>query len=215
MDTSMVVGLAVKGGIFMIPLALVALAALVLVMERFIFLFQNRANWDQLHFDLRSAIQERNLERAIALAVGTRGMVGRVLAEGLLKVQGRQADIVSATERVIHAEMRGMEKSRGWLLTLSQVAPLIGILGTVYGLVVAFMAIEQTASTDPRLLAGGIYQALITTVTGLLIAIPVMLVQEYIRRETNRILHFLDLFVMEIRDGLERPALPGQEDSHG
>ncbi|OGV59621.1 MAG: hypothetical protein A2498_04405 [Lentisphaerae bacterium RIFOXYC12_FULL_60_16] len=215
MDLQVFVDLCIKGGIFMVPLALVGLAAIVLTIERFIFLHQNRVDWDHLHFELRSAIKDRDLERAVVLAARTKGMVGRVLAEGLVKIQEGHTDIVAATEKIIHSEMRGMEKSRGWLLTLAQVAPLIGILGTVYGLVVSFMAIEQSASTDPRILAGGIYQALITTVAGLVIAIPIILVQEHVRRETNRILHYLDLFLMEIRDGLENRAFQAREVGRG
>jgi biopolymer transport protein ExbB len=77
-------------------------------------------------------------------------------------------------------------------------------LGTVWGLVVAFIAIERTAATDPRNLASGIYQALITTVAGLLVAIPVLIALEYIRKETNQILHLLDIYLAEIKEWLGR-----------
>ena len=195
--------LCVKGGIFMIPLGLVALAAIVLMIERLIFLRQNHFDGDKFHFELRTALKDNDLERAVVLAARTPGMIGRVMAEGLVKIQEGYTDVINATERIIHSEMSGLEKSRGWLLTMAQVAPLLGILGTVWGLVVAFIAIEQTASTDPSTLASGIYQALITTVAGLVIAIPIIVVQEYVRRQTNRILHYLDLFLMEVRDWLE------------
>ena len=187
----------------MIPLGLVALTGIVLIIERLIFLRQNRIDADKFHFELRTALKDNDLERAVVLAAKTPGMTGRILAEGLVKIREGYTDVISATERIIHSEMSALEKSRGWLLTMAQIAPLLGILGTVWGLVVAFISIEQTASTDPRTLAGGIYQALITTVAGLLIAIPIIVMQEYIRRQTNRILHYLDLFLMEVRDWLE------------
>lgn len=197
------VDLCVKGGIFMIPLGLVALAGIVLIIERLIFIRQNHLDGDKFHFELRTALKDNDLERAVVLAARTPGMIGRVMAEGLVKIQEGYTDVISATERIIHSEMSGLEKSRGWMLTMAQIAPLLGILGTVWGLVVAFIAIEQTASTDPRTLASGIYQALITTVAGLVIAIPIIVMQEYVRRQTNRILHYLDLFLMEVRDWLE------------
>jgi len=196
------IDLCMKGGIFMIPLAAVALAAVVLAIERMIFLRQNRLDGDHFHFELKTALKENDLDRAVVLAARTPGIVGRVMSEGLVKVQEGNTDILGATEKIIHSEMSGMEKSRGWLLTAAQIAPLLGIVGTVYGLIVAFMMIEQSASTDPKLLAGGIYQALVTTLVGLLIAIPVTVFQEYVRKETNKILHYLDLFLIETRDWL-------------
>jgi biopolymer transport protein ExbB len=71
-------------------------------------------------------------------------------------------------------------------------------------MVVVFMKIEQVGSADPKVLAGGIYIALITTVAGLVIALPVTVAQEYIRTETNKILHGLDLYLIEIREWVER-----------
>lgn len=191
-----------KGGVFMIPLAALGLAGLALSIERWLFLRQNRFDGDQLHYELRDAFNNNDIDRAVVLTARMPGVAGRVLSEGLVKVQGGERDILAATERILHSEMRGMEKSRGWLLTVAQVAPLLGIVGTVYGMIIAFMAIEQSASTDPKLLAGGIYQALVTTLAGLLIAIVVTVYQEHVRKESNRILHYLDLFLIETRDWL-------------
>lgn len=198
------VDLCLKGGFFMIPLGLVAIAAVVMIVERLIYLRQNRIDGDRFHFELRSALKDNDLNKAIALAARTKGMVGRVIEEGLLHIQAGETDVAVATEKVIHSEMAPMEKSRGWLVNFSQIAPLLGILGTVQGMIVAFMKIEQSGATDPKMLAGGIYMALITTVAGLVIAVPVTVAQEYIRTETNKILHYLDLYLIEIREWVER-----------
>jgi biopolymer transport protein ExbB len=198
------VDLSLKGGFFMIPLALVAIAALVMIVERLLYLRQNRIDGDRFHFELRSALKDNDLNKAIALAARTKGVVGRVIEEGLLRIQAGETDVAAATEKVIHSEMSPMEKSRGWLVNFAQVAPLLGILGTVQGMVVVFMKIEQVGSADPKVLAGGIYIALITTVAGLVIALPVTVAQEYIRTETNKILHGLDLYLIEIREWVER-----------
>lgn len=208
------VDLCFKGGIFMIPLAAVALTALVLIIERFIYLWENRIDADKFHYELKTALKENNLDQAIVLAARTKGFIGKVIEEGLLRIKAGETDVESATEKIILTEMMSMEKSRGWLVNMYQVAPLLGILGTVWGLVVAFMAIEQTASTDPRLLASGIYQALITTVAGLLIAIPVLILMEHIRKRTNRILSLLDLYLAEIKDWLAHRNRK-EEFSHG
>jgi biopolymer transport protein ExbB len=198
------IDMCVKGGIFMIPLGVVALIAIALFIERLIYLRRNKINGDTFHFELRSALKDNSLDQAIILAARTKGMVGRVIGEGLQRIKDGESDIEAATEKVILSEMVSIEKSRGWLVNMSQIAPLLGILGTVWGLVVAFIAIERTAATDPRNLASGIYQALITTVAGLLIAIPVLIALEYIRKETNQILHLLDIYLAEIKEWLGR-----------
>src|SRR5688572_11835261 len=98
------VDLTVKGGIFMIPLAIIVLAA------------------------------------------GTRGLIGRVLQECLLRIQAGETDVESATEKEILSEMGPMERSRGWLATMIQVAPPLGLIGTVQGMIQCFMTIERSAT---------------------------------------------------------------------
>ncbi len=194
----------IKGGLFMIPLVIVALTGIVLMIERLLYLRENKIDGDKFHFELKTALKENAIDEAIVLAARTNGMVGKVLQEGLLRIKAGETDVVAATEKIILTEMMSVQRSRGWIINMSQIAPLLGILGTVWGLVVSFMAIERTASTDPRILAGGIYQALITTVAGLIIAIPLIIFQEHLRKETNRTLAFLDLYLAEIKEWLAR-----------
>ena len=205
---STTVDMCIRGGIFMIPLGLVALAAIVLMIERLLFLRENRIDGDRFQFELRAALKENNLDQAVVLAARTRGFIGRIIEECLLRIKAGETDVDAATEKVILSEMTAMEKSRGWLVAFYQVAPLLGILGTVWGLIVAFMVIEKTAATDPRLLAGGIYQALITTVAGLVIAIPVLLFVEHLRKSTNYLLSLLDIYLAEIRDWVRLRGKP-------
>lgn len=200
-----------KGGIFMWPLLAVAVVSIVLIIERWIYLRENRIAWDRFQFELKAALKENNLDKAVVLAAKTKGMVGRVMQECLLRVQAGHSDIEEATEKEILTEMSSMERSRGWLATMVQIAPLLGLIGTVQGMIQCFMKIEASAQTDPRMLAGGIYTALITTFAGLVIAIPVSIAQEHIRKETNKILHHLDIYLVEVREWLEakgRPAGP-------
>jgi biopolymer transport protein ExbB len=97
-----------------------------------------------------------------------------------------------------------MEKSRDWLTTIATISPLLGILGSVYGMIVAFNRIEQSGGTDPKLLAGGLSIALICTVSGLVIAIPATVAHDYVRKQTNNILHSMDLYLLEIGEWLEK-----------
>lgn len=198
-----------KGGLFMWPLLAVAIVSIVLIIERFFFLRENKVDWDRFQFELRSALKEDSLEKAVVLAAKTRGIIGRVMQECLLRVQAGQTNIEDATEKEILNEMTSMERSRGWIATMIQVAPLLGLIGTVQGMIMCFMRIEASAQTDPKMLANGIYTALITTFAGLLIAIPVSLAQEHIRKETNKILHFLDLYLVEVREWIDQKKAAG------
>lgn len=204
------VDLTIKGGIFMVPLGLVAVVALVLIVERLLFLRENKLDWDRFHFELKSALKDNDVERSVVLAARTKGVIGRVMQECLLRVQAGESDVESATEKQILSEMSSMERSRGWLANMIQIAPMLGLIGTVQGMIMCFMRIEQSAATDPKLLANGIYTALITTFAGLLIAIPVSVAQEHIRKETNKVLHFLDLYLLEVREWTQRKSESGK-----
>src|SRR5688500_6714836 len=194
----------VKGGVFMHPLLVVAIVSIVLVIERLLYLRENSIDFDRFQFELRSALKENNLERAIATAAKTKGLIGRVMQEARLRVKAGETDVASAAEKEILSEMRSMEKSRGWLGAMISVAPLLGLIGSVQGILQCVVLIERSAQTDPRMLAVGIYTALITTFAGLLIAIPASLAQEHIRKKLNNLLNHLDLYIVEVREWLER-----------
>ena len=192
----------VRGGVFMIPLVIAGLTAIALTIERLLFLRENRVSGDRLQFELQNALKANDLDKAIVLAAKTPGIIGRVLEEGLRRVQTGETDIGAATEKIIHSEMAQMERSRDWLITISTIAPLLGIMGSVYGMIVAFHRIEESGGTDPRMLAGGLAIALICTVTGLVIAIPTTVAHDFIRKQTNHILHGMDLYLLEIGEWL-------------
>ena len=192
--------MAVKGGIFMIPLAIVAIVAVTLIIERLLYLRENSIAWDAFHFELKSALRDNDLERGIVLAARTPGMVGRVMGECLQRVKAGQPDVERATEKAVLSEMASMDRSRGWIATMIQIAPLLGLLGTVQGMILIFMKIEGAATMDPHIFAEGIYTKLITTFTGLMIAVPAAVAQEHIRRRGNTIIHYLGLYLVEVRD---------------
>src|SRR6185295_1925995 len=109
MDTiHTIVDLFFKGGIFMWPLLACAIAGIVLVVERFMFLRDNRVDWDRLQFELRALLKNNELDKAIALATKTPGVVGRVLHECLLRIQNGERNVEAATEKEILNEMASM-----------------------------------------------------------------------------------------------------------
>jgi biopolymer transport protein ExbB len=192
-----------KGGIFMWPLLVCAIVSVVLIIERALYLRENKIDWDRFHFELKNALKEENLEKAVVLAAKTKGVIGRVMQECLLGIKAGHTNVEEITEKEVLSEMGPMERSRGWLATMIQVAPLLGLIGTVQGMIQCFMQIEAAGTADPKMLAGGIYTALITTFAGLMVAIPSSIAQEHIRKESNNILHRMDLCLMEVQEWVD------------
>src|SRR5688572_21429613 len=136
-----VVDLYFKGGFFMHLLLAVAVVTIILIVERIMYLRENTLDWDKFQFELRSALKNDDLGKAIAISARTKGLVGRVMQECLLKVQAGERSIEEATDKEILVEMASMEKSRGWIATMIRIAPWMGLTGTVIGMMQCFMQI--------------------------------------------------------------------------
>ncbi|MBI4355562.1 MAG: MotA/TolQ/ExbB proton channel family protein [Candidatus Omnitrophica bacterium] len=165
-----------KGGPVMWPLLLCSVIALGVIMERLIFWVRERRTQNielvhqLLHFTERGLFDE-----VTAAAQGTRDAVARILVNGL---SHHHFSLEGALEVAVHAELKRMKRYLGVLDTIITVAPLLGIFGTVTGILVAFGALEGRIP-DPKIVASGIAQAVITTVVGLAIAIPTIVAYNY------------------------------------
>jgi biopolymer transport protein ExbB len=148
------------GGPLMWPLGAAALLALVLIVERAVFLLRQGGRGEALLERVLAACREGRFEAARESCAKARGSVARALAACLRRREG-----LPRLQRVL-----------GGIATLGAVAPLLGLLGTVTGIIQTFGVIKVYGNANPGLMAGGISEALVTTATGLVIAIPVLLV---------------------------------------
>ena len=174
-----------RGGPVMIPIMMCSVFSLAIIFERLYYFISLHLGTDIDHFfeQLRRVIAARKWKEAETLAESWKGPVGRVALAGLAVRESSAAEIDEAMEEAAHQEIPQIEQHLRWLSTLAQVATLMGLLGTVTGLVRAFQVI-QTKSTSgnpvsPGDLAGGVWEALITTVAGLIVAIPTILAYNY------------------------------------
>jgi biopolymer transport protein ExbB len=139
---------------------------------------------NQFFEQLREHLRGRQWDAAHALCEATRGPVARITHAGLLARDQQAEEIGRIMEEAAHEELPQIERHHRWLATIAQVSTLLGLLGTVIGMVVAFQVIQQKATStnpvSPADLAGGIWQALITTVAGLGVAIPTILAYNYL-----------------------------------
>jgi len=169
-------GLLAAGGPVMFPLAFIALLAAVLITERLAFLFRQRGKSATLLPSVLDACKEGRYEVALAACENTRGVAARTLAACLgRRRHGASAMEDGISEQLLH-ELPRLQRNLGGIATLGAVAPLLGLLGTVTGIIQTFGVLKVFSNANPGLMAGGISEALITTATGLIVAIPILLV---------------------------------------
>jgi len=164
------------GGIFMYPLVLCSLLAFGVIIAKAYTLWAAHRKSREILQRVGELGKQGKLDEAIRLAADTPGPVAAILLSGLRRVYERNAsgkDVEKAVKTTGAIELGFLERGLIVLATISNVAPLLGFLGTVAGMISAFGAIAEAGQVEASLVAGGIKVALITTAAGLVIAIPV------------------------------------------
>jgi biopolymer transport protein ExbB len=182
-----------KGGPFMWPLLLCLVIGMAFIFERFYTLGRARTNVRALMGNVIGALRNEGFDAAISVCERTRGPIPAILHAGL-----RRSNIsIEATEKAIESagvvELSFLERGLLVLATIANVAPLLGFLGTVSGMINAFDAIAAADQVNAKLVASGISEALITTASGLIIAIPMSIGHNYFVSQIDR-------FVIEMQE---------------
>jgi biopolymer transport protein ExbB len=175
------------GGWMMWPLGLSAVLGLVIIVWKLFDLTTKGARTRSFLRAVDDLIASRKLKEALALARDSNSPAGRILAAGLERHSEGSERVMKAIENVGLIEMASLESGLVWLATVSNVAPLLGFLGTVIGMIQAFQAIEAAGEVEATLVAAGIKVALITTATGLSIAIPINIAHNYFVTRVDRL----------------------------
>ncbi|CAN5778844.1 MotA/TolQ/ExbB proton channel family protein [soil metagenome] len=184
------------GGAWMYPLVLCSLFALGVIIAKAYILWAAHRRSRSVLVEVEGLARKGRVDEAIRVAAETPGPVAAILYAGLRRVQSRQSgrDIEKAIQTTGVIELGFLERGLTVLATISNVAPLLGFLGTVAGMISAFGAIAEAGQVEASLVAGGIKIALITTATGLIIAIPVNVAYNFF---VTRI----DKLIMEMEEG--------------
>jgi len=183
-----------KGGWLMIPIVLFSFIALGIFVERLLVLRKSRINLNAFLIKLRKYISNQDIEGALMLCAKTPSPIAKVLESGIKRYKQSKQDIKEAIESAGRAEIYQLEKGFGALATIVGVAPLTGFLGTVTGMIQAFMRIQELGgNVNATVLAGGIWEALITTAAGLVVGILALLGYNYL---VSQVQHFV--FELEV-----------------
>jgi biopolymer transport protein ExbB len=163
------------GGFMMYFLLLASLLGLGVIIAKIYILFVARRDTDRVLEQVRELASSGQLDEALAFLEETPGPVAAILLSGLNRIRDRRAgkDVEMAMTTTGKIELGFLERGMVVLATVATVAPLMGFLGTVWGMISAFAAIELAGQVEATLVASGIKIALITTATGLMIAIPI------------------------------------------
>ncbi|MGD8697736.1 MAG: MotA/TolQ/ExbB proton channel family protein [Gemmatimonadales bacterium] len=174
------------GGFMMYPLAFFAIAGVLIIIWKFIDLQIKSGRNRKLLKETDQLLAEHRIQEAMRVCQESKAPAAAILAAGLRRQQEGTERVMKAIENAGLIELAGLERGLVWLATLANVAPLTGFLGTVIGMIQAFQAIELAGEVEATTVAGGIKVALITTASGLTIAIPINIAHNYFVTQIDR-----------------------------
>lgn len=184
----------VKGGWMMIPIILGSIIAFALAIERGMVLWRSRLDTEQFYAMVTSLAKKNAIQEAIAYCATVSHPIGKVFASALERWDEHPSEIELAMEKTGNEQIAVLEKHMPILLIIVGVEPMMGFLGTIIGLIRAFMDWEAAgAAVTVEQLAGGIYQAMITTAAGLIVAIPFYIIYGLYNARINAIARDLNL----------------------
>ena len=199
--------LTMAGGWLMIPLALLAIVSIYIFFERLFAI--NRANRQDHSFmdRIKEYIHRGEVDQALKLCQDTNTPYSRMIEKGVTRIGRPMNDVLVAIENVGNMEVAKLEKGFNWLATTAAGAPMIGFLGTVTGMVQAFFQLASAGNnSNVTILASGIYQALVTTVAGLIVGIIALFAYNFLTSRVNKVMNKLEGKTMEFMDLLNEPA---------
>lgn len=196
-----------EGGWIMIPLALLSIVCIYIFVERFLAI-RSASRHDRTFMDrIRDYIHQGELESATRLCERTNTPSGRLIAKGISRIGRPMNDVLVAIENTGNLEIASLGKGLPWLATTAAGAPMLGFLGTVMGMVQAFFNLASAGSSaNIDILAGGIYEALVTTVAGLIVGIIALFAYNFLVARINSVMTRLEGETMEFMDLLNEPA---------
>ena len=194
----------VKGGIFMWWLLTVALVGFVFIIERMWTLSRARVNTRRLIGTIITTLRSDGVQAASEECQKVRGPIAAILYAGLQKADRGRDQVEKAIATAGTIEMSFLERGLIWVSSVTTIAPLMGFLGTVSGMINAFEAIAASEQVNAKLVASGISEALITTATGLIIAIPATIGYNYFVSTIDRFVIEMEETAAELIEELER-----------
>lgn len=196
-----------SGGWLMLPILACSVISLAIIIERSLALRRSVVTPAGLSADIDRAIAQGQLDVDRIASLRRGSALGQVLAAGLATAQSDPERVQEAVEDAGRHVIHGLERYLNALGTIAATTPLLGLLGTVIGMIKVFAAITTSGVGDPQVLAGGIYEALITTAAGLSIGIPSLMFHRYFRGRINELTVEIEQQALRLLDLLRQRNL--------
>lgn len=201
----------VLGGWVMVPLILLSFLAVFLLIERWIRIRQAASNPEQITDRVREFVRNGNVQQAIGYCERKDVPITRILKQGLERLGRPISEIQDAVQAAGKHETFDLEKRTNLLASIAGIAPMLGFFGTVVGMIRAFRQIQNLqGNVNPAVLAGGIWEALITTATGLLVGILALFSYNFLIGRIRRLSNDMERSATDFIDLLQEPVAPGE-----
>lgn len=175
----------IAGGWVMIPILLCSVIAMAVVAERLWSLQRHRVLPEKTVAEALYAVESKKIPATLLREMAHASPLGKIIAYGLMRINDNTETLHDAVEEAGRHVVHDLEKYMNGLGTIAAIAPLLGLLGTVIGMIKVFTAITVTGVGDASALAGGISESLITTTFGLAVAIPALMAHRYLSRKID------------------------------
>lgn len=195
-----------KGGFIMIPLVLFFAIAVFFIIERWLFFNQRSRISSTLVRDVLDKLYSGNIQAAEALCIGDKSALGNVLQAGISQL-GKPIDhIEKALEIQSNIEINEMEKRMSWISMISGVAPRLGFIGTILGVIKIFYSISQTADISIATISAGLYQKMITSASGLIVGVVAFMGYHFLLTLIDNFSARLEKQIFEFVRGIQKPV---------
>lgn len=186
-----------KGGLVMWPILICSMVTVAVIVEKYVTLSRAKVDPKQLMMKIRSALSHNDVVSAVEACSKVKAPVSNILKHGVVNYKQGEQSVKEAIELAGKEEIFHLEKRLSVLANMAGIAPMLGFLGTVTGMISAFQTIERLGgNVNPSVLAGGIWEAMLTTAFGLLVGIPALYFYNYFVSRVNR-------FIYEIENSAE------------
>jgi biopolymer transport protein ExbB len=201
-----------SGGAFMVPIILCSIVLVGIVLERLWTLQRKRVLPQELIKKISQLAEANQVNAKVIEALEKNSPLGRVLAAALANRDRGRAIMIERVEDTGRHVVHELERFVNSVGTIASIAPLLGLLGTVTGIINAFKGVMLGGMGDPRVLAGGISEALICTAGGLAVAIPAYIAHRYLRGKVERIVMDMEKVAISFADSLGASEQGGEGD---
>lgn len=190
-----------KGGIIMWFILACSVIGLTVIIDRYIVIRKAKINVPAFMVRIRGMLKKKDVTGAISYCMEEKSPVANIIRKGLTKYKLGHERVKEAIENAGRQEISKLEKGLAVLASISGIAPLLGFLGTVTGMITAFMTIEDLAgSANPSDLAGGIWEALLTTAFGLMVGIPALAFYNYFISAVKKLVGDMETVANDVVD---------------